>query len=285
MRQPPGLDAGASLGHNRVLPRDTRGHLSCKPVDFYSSAIPRMAATRISSDMPSETVPIDAIAALTNESLQEDLAAIRSQRLTGAAAAAYEEVLLRFDQGEMLENAIKPGDPMPPFLLPNTAGQLVDSATLLSRGPLIVTFYRGGWCPYCMATLEALERLRASFECLGASLVALSPDTGGRGAQIRRRHNLQFEILTDVDSTVAFQFGVMIRLPARYRQLMSSKSVEARDWHGNPSWFIPLPSTFVVASNGAIVHTEVHVDFTNRTEPLSLPRVLSDLRVNQREGI
>jgi peroxiredoxin len=236
-----------------------------------------MKASRLPLGMSHETPSTDKAATLISDSLNEKLAVIRRERLKGEAADAFEEVMQRFDSGSMLENALKIGDRMPEFHLPNSDGRLVHSAALLARGPLIVTFYRGSWCPYCMVTLEALESLRPAFASRGASLVALSPETGGRGSEVKRLHNLQFEVLTDVDNAVAVQFGVMIRLPERYRRLMASKGVDAQPWHGNSSWFIPLPSTFVMAVDGTVVHTEIHVDFTSRTEPVTLERVLKKL--------
>jgi peroxiredoxin len=210
-------------------------------------------------------------------SLNESLDALRA-KMTSEAAGAYEEVLQRLDPRLLAENALKPGDVMPNFELPNAEGKMVSSLELLSHGTLVVTCYRGSWCPYCMLTLQALDLILAPAPGQQASLVALSPETGGRARFVKDKYNLRFELLSDVDNAVASMFGVLVRLPPLYRQRLLSQGIESETLHGRKGWFIPVPSTFVVARNGTVAHAEIHVDYTRRTELDTLPSVLRALR-------
>ena len=174
---------------------------------------------------------------------------------------------MRLDAGQVAAQALGPGDPMPPFLLPNAEGELVASADLLARGPLVVSFFRGGWCPYCALTLNALGAALPELERAGATLVALSPETGGRGLAMKRRHWLGFEVLADVDLGVAMQFGVVFRAPPLYAALLQRAGIDLAERSGNPAWLLPVPATFLMRRDGTVARRWVDVDFTRRAEP------------------
>ena len=109
--------------------------------------------------------------------------------------------------GQVAAQACKPGDRMPAFLLPSAEGRLVESGELLAHGPLVVTFFRGGWCPYCSATLEALETVLPELSRAGGILVAMTPETGGRALAMKRDRGVRYEVLVDVDLAVAVTFA------------------------------------------------------------------------------
>jgi len=125
---------------------------------------------------------------------------------------AYEAVIETLGHG-FIDQVLPVGAPMPPFVLPNAEGRLIRSDALLARGPLVLNFFRGDWCPYCRATLAALEAALPEIEQAGASLLAITPDTGGRTLATKRAQALHFEVATDVDHGVGLQFGVVFRLP------------------------------------------------------------------------
>ena len=154
------------------------------------------------------------------------LAALRRSRETAEVKAAYDEFLERLDAGQVAAEAVKPGDAMPAFLLPNAEGRLVASAGLLAQGPLVVTFFRGGWCPYCSATLEALEMVLPELSRAGGTLVAMTPETGGRALAMKHDRNLHYEVLVDVDLAVAMAFGIVFRTPPLYAGLLRRRGVD-----------------------------------------------------------
>lgn len=166
-----------------------------------------------------------------------------------------------------LDGVLKPGAEMPAFALPDEAGRIVFSDDLLARGPLIVVLFRGGWCPYCEATLAALDQILPDITSAGASLVALTPDTGEHAARTRRAFGVRFPVLSDVDSTTALQFGAVYRVPEAMRRFYLEDGLDLAVRHGNPSWFLPMPATFVTDRAGVIRFAHASGDITDRAEP------------------
>jgi peroxiredoxin len=211
-------------------------------------------------------------------SLKEDLDKIRAHGSANERIrVAYEALVNQLDRAETASHALKVGDPMPTFLLPNAEGHLVFSDDLLNRGPLVVNFFRGIWCPYCRRTLETLEVALPRIQSAGGQLVALTPDTGSHLAGTKRKHGLTYEILSDVDGAVGLQCGVLFRAPDLYRQLLASVGVDLSERHGNEGWLIPMPATFVVDRTGIIRYAFVNADFTKRAEPDEIIEVLQRL--------
>ncbi len=210
--------------------------------------------------------------------LNEMLKARRKSRETAEVKAAYDEFLARLSEAQVGAQARKAGDPMPDFLLPNAEGRLIDSAELLARGPLVITFIRGQWCPYCALTLEALEAVLPDLEAAGGTLVAMTPETGGLALATKKERRLRYEMLVDVDLAVAMAFGIVFRVPPLYAALLSRAGVDIADRSGNLAWFLPIPATFVVRRDGTIQRAWVNIDFTERAEPTEIIDTLLTLR-------
>ena len=206
------------------------------------------------------------------------LQALRRSRETAEVKAAYDEFLERLDAGQVAAEAVKPGDAMPAFLLPNAEGRLVASAALLAQGPLVVTFFRGGWCPYCSVTLEALEMVLPELSRGGGTLVALTPETGGRALAMKHDRNLHYEVLVDVDLAVAMAFGIVFRTPPLYVELLRRRGVNLAERSGNPAWLLPVPAAFLVGQDGIVLRSWVNVDFTQRAEPTEILKALTGLQ-------
>ena len=209
------------------------------------------------------------------------LAALRVSRETPERKAAYEEFLQRLDQAQVAGQALQAGAPMPPFLLPNAEGTLVGTDELLRRGPLVVTFFRGNWCPYCVATLNALESALPAIRDAGVTLLALTPETGGLALATKAAQRLSYEVLVDVDLAVAMQFGIVFRTPPRYAALLSRVGIDLAGRSGNPGWLLPIPATFLVGTDGVVRQAWVNVDFTVRAEPTE---VVAAVRALGRQG-
>lgn len=206
------------------------------------------------------------------------LAALRQSRATAEVKAAYDEFLERLDAGQVAAGACKPGDRMPSFLLPSADGELIDSEELLARGPLVVTVFRGGWCPYCSATLEALEAALPDISGAGGMLVVMTPETGGRALAMKQGHSIYYEVLVDVDLAVAMAFGIVFRTPPLYVELLRRQGIDLAERSGNPAWLLPIPATFLIGRDGVIVQSWVNVDFTQRAEPTEIVAALGGLQ-------
>ena len=209
-------------------------------------------------------------------SLEEELDRLRRESMANndQLQAAYQDLVARLGRAETVDQSLKVGDAMPSFLLPNAEGRLVFSDELLARGPLVVNFFRGNWCPYCLKALKALEAALPRIEAAGGQLVALTPDTGRHLAETKRVQRLSYEILSDVDGAVGLQFGVLFRAPAAYRDVLAGFGIDLAERHGNEAWFIPMPATFVVDRAGIVRYAFVNADFTHRAEPEDIVEAL-----------
>ena len=176
-------------------------------------------------------------------------------------------------------NARKVGDEAPAFELEDIDVRHVSSAALLKQGPLVVTFYRGFWCPYCNLDLEALQEALGSIEERGARLVAISPQTVLNNGRAAREKKLTVPILSDPGNQVAASYGLRFTLPdyliTLYRDGFKNDLSVA---NGDPSWTLPMPARFVIDQEGTIAYAEVNPDYTKRPDPSELLPVLDQLR-------
>src|SRR5262249_3176137 len=148
------------------------------------------------------------------------------------------------------------------------------SSELLSNGPLIVTFFRGRWCPYCVANLEALQAIYGDLRELGASLVVISPQTLKQNSFTVDQHRLTFPVLSDPANQVGHKFGVAYKLPEDLKELNRRIFVNLEFINGSKDWELPMPAMFVIAQSGRISFAEAHADYTERTEPERIVRHL-----------
>jgi len=169
---------------------------------------------------------------------------------------------------------LQAGDKAPVFTLDDPEGQPVSSAELLAQGPLVISFYRGVWCPYCNLELQALQETLPQFVALGASLVAISPQVAANSRKSQRQNKLGFPILGDPENAVAAAFGLRFTLPGYLVDLYKLLKNDLPAFNGDPSWTLPMPARYVIAQDGTIVYAEVNPDYTLRPEPASMLPVL-----------
>ncbi|MDR3496909.1 MAG: peroxiredoxin-like family protein [Ancalomicrobiaceae bacterium] len=165
------------------------------------------------------------------------------------------------------QRALKAGDTLPTFSLADPDGNTVSSGDLLARGPLVISFYRGVWCPYCNMELQALEEALPKFQELGASLVAISPQNPVNSRKSVRQNNLTFPILSDPMNDVAAAFGLRFDMPDYLIELYMSLKNDLPVFNGDPSWTLPMPARYVVGQDGVILYAEINPDYTRRPEP------------------
>jgi peroxiredoxin len=170
--------------------------------------------------------------------------------------------------------AKKAGDVAPSFSLKDPDGNVVNSADLLRRGPLVLSFYRGVWCPYCNMELQALEAIKPDFDKYGASLIAISPQTAPNSRKSVRQNKLSFPILSDVKGNVGSAFGLRFHLPEYLVELYKQLKNDLPTFNDDPSWTLPMPARYVIGQDGVILYSEVNPDYTRRPEPGDMIPVL-----------
>ncbi len=174
-------------------------------------------------------------------------------------------------------HALKAGQVAPVFSLRDADGKQFSSADLLRHGPLVVTFYRGVWCPYCNIELEALEAIRGEIEARGATILGVSMQNAANSRKSARQNNLAFPILIDKGGVVTDRFGLRYDLSARmvalYKSLGNDLALINEDDHGS----LPMPACYVIGQDGIVAYAEVNPDYTKRPEPTDLLPVLDQL--------
>jgi peroxiredoxin len=170
--------------------------------------------------------------------------------------------------------ALKAGDMVRDFTLNDPDGKPVSLAKLLKQGPLVITFYRGVWCPYCNLELQGLESTMTAFRDLGANLIAISPQNAVNSRKSVRSNNLTYPILSDPHNEVAAAFGIRFELPDYLVELYKELNNDLPAFNGDDSWTLPMPARYVVGRDGTILYSEVNPDYTHRPEPEDMLPVL-----------
>jgi len=203
---------------------------------------------------------------LLQDQLDEITANTRQLVQAERLAAGERAVAELFASG--IEDRILPvGALAPVFALNDAAGRLVRSADLLALGPLVVKFFRGRWCPYCVTELEAWRDLYPRLRERGALMVAIGPQTERQSDFMAGQHGLPFPMLSDPGCALAEKFGLAYTIPQYHRDYYLSILVNIPFVNGEPSWRLPIPATYVISPAGRVVLAEAHADFRVRPEP------------------
>jgi peroxiredoxin len=174
-----------------------------------------------------------------------------------------------------IEDRILPvGAQAPPFALKDSNNKLVRSEDILSLGPLVIKFFRGRWCPYCMTELETWRDLYGQLRERGALMVAIGPQTERQSDFMAGQHGLPFPVLFDPGNKVAEQFGLVYNVPDYHRTYYRSILVNIPFVNGDETWRLPLPATYVIAKDRKVVLAEAHADFRVRPEPTDVLKLL-----------
>ena len=200
-------------------------------------------------------------------SLAERLAtfaeAVRTQR--PAFGDAVERLVRRLRESGVGEAAPKPGDPMPPFVLPDETGQLVSLEDLLRQGPVAVTFHRGHWCPYCRININALTKVHDVIVGDGAQIVAIIPERQQYATEFKINGHIPFPVLIDMDNGYAMSLNLAFWMGEEMKEFMRQRrDRDIAKFQGNESWMLPIPATFVVGRSGRISARFVDPDYRKR---------------------
>jgi len=199
---------------------------------------------------------LDEITANTRKLVQAERLAVGERAVAELFATGIEERILPV------------GAMAPEFELRDSANRLVRSRDLLAVGPLVVNFFRGRWCSYCVTELETWRDLYGQLREQGALLVAISPETQRQSDFAVQQHGLPFPLLHDPGAKLAEQFGLIYTVPEYHQRYLKSILVNLPFLNGETSWRLPLPATYVIGRAGRVIFAEAHADFRVRPEPL-----------------
>ena len=198
---------------------------------------------------------LDEITANTRHLVQAERLAVGERAVGELFASGIEEQILPV------------GAQAPEFELRDSANRLVRSRDLLAVGPLVIKFFRGRWCSYCVTELETWRDLYGQLRERGALLVAISPETQRQSDFAAQQHGLPFPLLHDPGAALAEKFGLVYTVPEYHQHYLKSILVNLPFLNGEASWRLPLPATYVIGRDGRVVFAEAHADFRVRPEP------------------
>jgi len=182
---------------------------------------------------------------------------------------------IAFEEGS---KAIKVEQKAPSFQLPDQEGKLILLDTLLSKGPVVITFYRGGWCPYCNIQFKALQARLEDIHKLGATLVAISPQVPDGSMTKDEISKMNFRVLSDQDAKVAIEYGVAWMVPEFLEEHMRvDRKLDLEKINNGNAKILPIPATFILRADGIVTWRYVNVDYRTRSEPNDIIEALKNL--------
>ena len=203
-------------------------------------------------------------------SLSEQLSKMREQsasRIPSDVLATVRQAVQDLSASGIAQRSVAEGAQAPAFSLPNAKGETVALADLLAKGPVVVSFYRGGWCPYCNLELKALQERLPEIADLGASLVVISPETPDNSLTTAEKNALEFEVLSDAGNAVARGFGLVFKLAEELKPIYERIGIDIVKQNGDDSYELPIPATYVIDRDGTVRKAFVDPDYTQRWDP------------------
>ena len=195
-----------------------------------------------------------------------------------AAARMIDDAVAEVASRGVVAKAAKVGDRAELFALPDATGKIVNLEELLKNGPVVLTWYRGGWCPFCNIALRGLVEAEPRIRELGATLVALSPETPDNVAETTKADALTFEVLSDKGNGAARSYRIVYKLPEKMSAAMKGFKLDLAKRNGDASDELPLPATYVIDRDRTIRWAFVDADFRKRAEPADVLAALRRLK-------
>ena len=199
---------------------------------------------------------------------------------TAPRADGPTEQAVAIDAEVAANRALGVGDRAPDFALPDATGETVRLSDLLLDGPVVVTFYRGAWCPYCNTQLRDYQQALGSFEATGARLVAISPQVPDSSMSMAERNALAYSVLSDTGGQVSQQYGLIFRVDDETRARYEAVGVDLARYNGDDTdaaWALPVPATYVIDPSGIIRAAFVEADYTQRASPRQVLEALQEV--------
>lgn len=214
-----------------------------------------------------------------NKSLSETLNDRRDgSSIPKAARMTMEQATVKLRESGIIDKAKKKGDRYIDFTLPDVNGKPIKLSEALKNGPVVLTFYRGGWCPYCNLQLKAYQDYLGEFKKAGGQLIAVSPETMESGNTTVKKNDLEFAILSDDKNKIARKYGLVFPLEEDLKKVYLKFGLDLEKNQGNDSWELPIPATYVIAKDGKIVFSFLNVDYVQRAEPKDIVEALKKLK-------
>ena len=212
-----------------------------------------------------------------NDQIAQTVAAFMSQ-LPPDTAAVVGGSFERLAASHVGEHAKNVGEIAPDFKLPNATGTHVSLYDMLNNGPVVLSFYRGGWCPFCSLELQALQGILPEIRARGASLIGISPEKPDNSLSTAEKYNLEFEVLSDQGNRTAREYGLLFSVDQEMRPLYLEWGFDVPACNGDDSWELPVPATYIIDTNGVVRAAFIDKDYTKRMEPDDIIAALNEIQ-------
>lgn len=200
-----------------------------------------------------------------------------SKKMSPSMKATVKRATSELIESNILSKALKKGDMLPEFTLTDFKHGSISSKKLLEKGPIIITFYRGGWCPYCNLQLRDLQLHLKSIKKAGAQLVAISPEKPDSTAKTIEKNKLDFYVLSDANGAVSKKFGLIFTMNDDLIELYKKFGINLEENNNSDKWELPLAATYIVNQSGQIEYSFVNADYTKRAETTELVKIIKSL--------
>jgi len=184
--------------------------------------------------------------------------------------AIHARAIAEIRDSGIVRGALGVGSPAPPFELQDQNGLNVSSAELLGKTQMVICFFRGRWCPFCVGQLEATKLVLPQIKDTGTTLVGISPQTVQQSFFMVDQHKLRFPLLSDRNNETARNFGLAYRVPAYQQSVYRRSFVNLPHLNGDDSWELPIPATYIVGRDGIVQYASVNPDYSDRPEPVDI---------------
>lgn len=203
----------------------------------------------------------------------------------------HARVIAELKESGVPDRTLQVGDAAPRFELPDQNGNRLNSHVLLERGPLVLCFIRGRWCPFCLGQMEVMNAVYADVQKLGASVVGISPQTVHQSFLMADQHKLRFPLLSDAGNRVARQFGLVYRVPEEQQEVYRRAFINLPFVNGDETWELPIPATYILGNSEkkaervdpkpqfSVLYASANPDYTDRPEPTTILEFLAQLSV------
>jgi peroxiredoxin len=188
--------------------------------------------------------------------------------------AIHSSAIAELNEKRIADNSLSVAAKAAVFQLHDHNAKPVSAADLLRKGELVICFFRGRWCPFCVGQLEAMNQVLPQIEQAQASLIAISPQTVQQSFFMADQHKLRFPLLSDPGNSVAREFGLVYRVPDYQQEVYRRVFINLPFANGDDGWELPIPATYILDRNGAVIYASVNADYTERPEPSEILRRL-----------
>lgn len=216
---------------------------------------------------------------MSNPSLTEQLEAATRQFKANSPIEAQIKLSQMIEelQKSGVASGKQPGEKAVDFTLTNALGQDVVLFEELAKGPIVLVYYRGGWCPFCNMQLRAYQQMLPEIREIGAQLIAISPQKPDHSLSLKEKEGLEFQVLSDPNGLVTAKYNLLFDVPLGVKEIMEGVGLDLAEYNDTSKWILPVPATFMIDESATIRSAYVNPNFMQRQSPEEILRELRKL--------